>query len=160
MPNSPNLWSNSHQTTETSMIITTNWAESQNLIKPIRYQVFIVEQQIPEDEEWDSDDFVAIHSLLFSNNLPVGTGRLIIDEVDQVKAKIGRMAVLENHRSQGYGRAILKKLIDLGKEKGVQVFTLHAQVSAISFYASEGFISEGPIFDEVNIPHQKMTLTP
>jgi predicted GNAT family N-acyltransferase len=141
------------------MIITTNWAESEELIKPIRYQVFIVEQQIPEDEEWDSDDFVAIHALIFSNKLPVGTGRLIIDEADPANAKIGRMAVLENHRLQGYGRAILKKLMHIGKEKGVQVFTLHAQVSAISFYASEGFVSEGPIFDEVNIPHQKMILT-
>jgi predicted GNAT family N-acyltransferase len=141
------------------MIITTNWAESEELIKPIRYQVFIVEQQIPEEEEWDGDDFVAIHALAFKNSIPIATGRLIINEAGQASAKIGRMAVLENHRSQGYGRAILKKLIDLGKEKGVQVFTLHAQVSAISFYASEGFVSEGPIFDEVNIPHQKMILT-
>jgi predicted GNAT family N-acyltransferase len=140
------------------MIITTNWAESEELIKPIRYQVFIVEQQIPEDEEWDGDDFVAIHALAFENSIPIATGRLIINEVDQVKAKIGRMAVLENYRSQGYGRAILKKLIDLGKEKGVQVFTLHAQISAISFYASEGFLSVGLIFDEVNIPHQKMIM--
>jgi predicted GNAT family N-acyltransferase len=140
------------------MIITTNWAESQNLIKPIRYQVFIVEQQIPEEEEWDDDDFVAIHALAFENNIPIATGRLIIDEENPAYAKIGRIAVLENYRSQGYGRAVLKKLIDLGKEKGVQVFTLHAQVSAISFYISEGFVSEGPIFDEVNIPHQKMIL--
>ena len=141
------------------MIITTNWAESQDLIKPIRYQVFIVEQQIPEEEEWDGDDLVAVHALAFSNNLAVGTGRLIFHELDDTNAKIGRMAVLENYRSQGYGRAILKKLIDLGKEKGVQVFNLHAQVSAVSFYASEGFVSEGSIFDEVNIPHQKMILT-
>jgi len=141
------------------MIITTNWAESEELIKPIRYQVFIVEQQIPEEEEWDGDDFVAIHALAFKNSIPIATGRLIINEVDQVKAKIGRMAVLENHRLQGYGGAILKKLIHIGKEKGAQVFTLHAQVSAISFYASEGFVSLGPIFDEVNISHQKMILT-
>jgi predicted GNAT family N-acyltransferase len=140
------------------MIITTNWAESEELIKPIRYQVFIVEQQIPEDEEWDGDDFVAIHALAFKNSIPIATGRLFINEAGQANAKIGRMAVLENYRSQGYGRAILKKLIDLGKEKGVQVFTLHAQVSAIPFYVLEGFVSEGPIFDEVNIPHQKMIL--
>ena len=141
------------------MIITTNWAESEELIKPIRYQVFIVEQQIPEDEEWDGDDFVAIHALAFKNSIPIATGRLFINEAGQANAKIGRMAVLENYRSQGYGRAILKKLIDLCKEKGVQVFTLHAQVSTIPFYVLEGFVSEGPIFDEVNIPHQKMILT-
>jgi len=140
------------------MIITTNWAESQNLIKPIRYQVFIVEQQISEEEEWDDDDFVAIHALAFKNRLPIGTGRLIINETDQVNAKIGRMAVLENYRSQGYGRAILKKLIDVGKEKGVQEFILHAQVHALDFYLREGFKPEGDVFDEVDMPHQKMIL--
>jgi predicted GNAT family N-acyltransferase len=140
------------------MIITTNWAESQNLIKPIRYQVFIVEQQIPDEEEWDDDDFVAIHALAFENRLPIATGRLIINETDQANAKIGRMAVLENHRSQGYGRAILKKLIDVGKEKGVQGFILHAQVHALDFYLREGFKPEGDVFDEVDMPHQKMIL--
>jgi predicted GNAT family N-acyltransferase len=140
------------------MIITTNWAESQNLIKPIRYQVFIVEQQIPDEEEWDDDDFVAIHALAFENSLPIATGRLIINETDQANAKIGRMAVLENHRSQGYGRAILKKLIDVGKEKGVQEFILHAQIHALDFYLRDGFKPEGEIFDEVDMPHQKMIL--
>jgi predicted GNAT family N-acyltransferase len=140
------------------MIIATNWAESQNLIKPIRYQVFIVEQQIPEEEEWDEDDSIAIHALAFENSLPIATGRLIINETDQANAKIGRMAVLENYRSQGYGRAILKKLIDLGKEKGAQVFILHAQVHALDFYRREGFKPEGDIFDEVDMPHQKMIL--
>jgi predicted GNAT family N-acyltransferase len=141
------------------MIITTDWAKSQDLIKPIRYQVFVVEQQIPEEEEWDDDDFVAIHALAFSNNQAVGTGRIIINKLDGTIAKIGRMAVLENHRSQGYGRAILKKLIDLGKEKGVQEFILHAQVHALDFYLREGFKPEGGIFDEVDMPHQKMLLT-
>jgi predicted GNAT family N-acyltransferase len=140
------------------MIITTNWAESQNLIKPIRYQVFIVEQQIPDEEEWDDDDFVAIHALAFENSLPIATGRLIINETDQANAKIGRMAVLENHRSQGYGRAILKKLIDVAKEKGVQEFILHAQIHALDFYLRDGFKPEGEIFDEVDMPHQKMIL--
>jgi predicted GNAT family N-acyltransferase len=140
------------------MIITTNWVKSQDLIKPIRYQVFIVEQQISEEEEWDRDDFIAIHALAFENSLPIATGRLIIHEADQAKAKIGRMAVLENYRSKGYGRAILKKLIDLGKEKGVQEFILHAQVHALDFYLREGFKPEGEIFDEVDMPHQKMIL--
>lgn len=135
-----------------------SWSSSHNLIKPIRYQVFVIEQQIPETEEWDDDDLIATHALAFSKDLPVGTGRLIIDQEEPTDAKIGRMAVLESFRSRGIGRAILRKLIATGKEKGVQVLTLHAQVSAIPFYASEGFISEGAIFDEVNIPHQKMYL--
>lgn len=135
-----------------------SWSSSHNLIKPIRYQVFVIEQQIPEVEEWDDDDHNAFHAVALSKELPVGTGRLILNEEDPNHAKIGRMAVLESFRSRGIGRAILRKLIATGKEKGVQVLTLHAQVSAIPFYASEGFISKDAIFDEVNIPHQKMYL--
>ena len=137
------------------MITLTNWEESQGLIKPIRYQVFVIEQNIPESEEWDEDDARAVHALAWRDDQAVGTGRLIIDENH---AKIGRMAVLMHHRSKGFGRSILKALIHEGKKWGIQVITLHAQSHAIAFYASEGFISEGEPFDEVGIPHQKMVL--
>jgi predicted GNAT family N-acyltransferase len=61
------------------MIKITDWEQSKDLIKPIRYQVFVVEQNIPEAEEWDDDDFIAMHALAISNQEVIGTGRLIID---------------------------------------------------------------------------------
>lgn len=137
------------------MITLTTWEESQELIKPVRYQVFVIEQSIPESEEWDDDDAGAIHALAIIDDQVVGTGRLIIDGS---QAKIGRMAVLKEKRSKGLGRAILQDLIQAGVDKGINNFILHAQVHALPLYASEGFTSVGEPFDEVGIPHQIMQL--
>jgi|UniRef100_UPI0040486E1B predicted GNAT family N-acyltransferase len=137
------------------MIKITNWEQSKDLIKPIRYQVFVVEQNIPEAEEWDDDDFIAMHALAISNQEVIGTGRLIIDGA---VAKIGRLSILKPRRAEGFGKAILRQLIETGKEKGVQEFTLHAQVHALEFYLREGFNPAGDFFDEVDIPHQRMVL--
>ena len=136
-------------------ITITNWWQASELVKPIRYQVFVVEQQVPEDLEWDEYDQDAFHAVAKSNEQVIATGRLILD---QSKAKIGRMAVDENCRGKGVGSEILKALIYLGKEKGVQEFILHAQTHAIAFYAKEGFEPYGPIFDEAGIPHVEMCL--
>jgi predicted GNAT family N-acyltransferase len=127
--------------------------QSKDLIKPIRYQVFVVEQNIPEAEEWDDDDFIAMHALAISNQEVIGTGRLIIDGA---VAKIGRLSILKPRRAEGFGKAILRQLIETGKEKGVQECILHAQVHAIEFYLRAGFNPAGPIFDEVGIPHVEM----
>jgi len=137
------------------MIKITDWEQSKDLIKPIRYQVFVVEQNIPEAEEWDDDDFIAMHALAISNQEAIGTGRLIIDGA---VAKIGRLSILKPRRAEGFGKAILRQLIETGKEKGVQEFTLHAQVHALEFYLREGFNPVGDFFDEVDIPHQRMVL--
>ncbi len=136
-------------------ITITNWWQASELVKPIRYQVFVVEQQVPEDLEWDEYDQDAFHAVAKSNEQVVGTGRLMLD---QSKAKIGRMAVDKEYRGKGVGREILNALINLGKEKGVQEFILHAQTHAIAFYAREGFEPYGPIFDEAGIPHVEMRL--
>ncbi len=137
------------------MIKLTTWEESQELIRPVRYQVFVIEQNIPESEEWDDDDAGAIHALATIDDQVVGTGRLIINGS---RAKIGRMAVLKEKRSQGLGRAILRSLIQAGVDKGINHFILHGQVHALPLYASEGFTSVGEPFDEVGIPHQMMQL--
>ncbi|TXI12755.1 MAG: GNAT family N-acetyltransferase [Polynucleobacter sp.] len=137
------------------MITLTTWEESQELIKPVRSQVFVIEQSIPESDEWDDDDARAIHALATLDDQVVGTGRLIIHGS---QAKMGRMAVLEEKRSQGLGRAILQALIQAGVDIGINNFILHAQVHAMPLYASEGFTSVGEPFDEVGIPHQMMQL--
>ncbi len=122
----------------------TNWTEAQSLVKPLRYQVFVVEQKVPEDMEWDEFD-----------EITVGTGRLILDGHI---AKIGRMAVQSSRRNQGIGKSILNALIQTAKEKGAQECILHAQTHAIPFYAKADFEPHGPIFDEAGIPHVEMRL--
>ena len=133
----------------------TSWAEAQSLVKPLRYQVFVIEQKVPEDMEWDEFDEIAWHAIVTADNQTIGTGRLIMH--DRI-AKIGRMAVQSSRRNQGIGKSILKALIQTAKEKGAQECILHAQTHAIAFYAKEDFEPHGPIFDEAAIPHVEMRL--
>ncbi len=133
----------------------TNWTEAQSLVKPLRYQVFVIEQKVPEEMEWDEFDEIAWHAIVTADNQIVGTGRLILDGHI---AKIGRMAVQSLRRNQGIGKSILNALIQTAKEKGAQECILHAQTHAIAFYAKADFEPNGPIFDEAGIPHVEMRL--
>ena len=133
----------------------TSWTEAQSLVKSLRYQVFVIEQKVPEEMEWDEFDEMAWHAIVTADNQTVGTGRLILDGHI---AKIGRMAVQSSRRNQGIGKSILNALIQTAKEKGAQECILHAQTHAIAFYAREGFEPHGPIFDEAGIPHVEMRL--
>ena len=136
-------------------ITITDWEDARELVKPIRIKVFILEQKVPEELEWDEYDETAWHAVAKSNHQVIGTGRLIIN---QSIAKIGRMAIDPEYRGKGIGLEMLKALVNRGKEKGAQEFILHAQTHAIVFYAKEGFEPYGPIFDEAGIPHVEMRL--
>lgn len=133
----------------------TNWTKAQTLVKPLRYQVFVIEQKVPEEMEWDEFDEIAWHAIATADNQTVGTGRLILD--GQI-AKIGRMAVQSSRRNQGIGKSILNALIQTAKEKGALECILHAQTHAIAFYANSNFEPHGPIFDEAGIDHIEMCL--
>lgn len=122
----------------------------------IRRQVFLVEQKVPPDEEFDEDDQRALHVLAFVDGEPVATGRLI---VDGDRARVGRMAVLSTHRARGIGRAILEELLRAATEDGLREVVLHAQTHAIGFYQSLGFEACGAVFDEAGIPHRRMQRT-
>ncbi len=128
----------------------THWQDSEADLKAVRRAVFIEEQQIPEVEEWDDEDAVCRHLLARIAGRAVGTGRLLAD------GKIGRMAVLAEARAGGLGSALLQRLLALARADGHREVYLHAQVTALSFYAAHGFIAEGTVFDECDIPHQRM----
>jgi len=132
-----------------------DWNKAQGFVKPLRYQVFVIEQKVPEKMEWDEFDENAFHAILLKDEKVIGTGRLILDEP---YAKIGRMAIDQLERKKSYGKKILDALIKKAKEKGAQKITLHAQVHAIPFYAQAGFEPTGPIFDEAGIEHVEMYL--
>lgn len=119
----------------------------------IRRVVFLVEQQVPPDLEYDADDERATHVLALSGDQAVATGRLILHDDH---ARIGRMAVLADFRKRGVGRAILEELLRAAREQGVQRIVLHAQVQALGFYESLGFRAFGEVFDEAGIPHRMM----
>jgi len=131
----------------------TTWGADRPQLQEVRRRVFIVEQQVPEEEEWDEDDLVAVHVLATRNREPVGTGRLT------PAGKIGRMAVLSEVRSRGVGRRILDLLVREASHHGMIELRLHAQVQAVAFYEKAGFRAEGNVFLEAGIPHRRMRRT-
>ncbi len=139
-------------------IETRPWSEARDAAYAIRYAVFVEEQGISAELEIDDYDPIAEHALAYVDNQCVATARIYLDEQGPSKAKIGRMAVLREFRGQGIGTALLGESIRAGMMQGASIFELHAQQSAVPFYAKLQFKPDGAIFDEVGIPHQCMRL--
>lgn len=128
-----------------------DWQDDREHLRHVRETVFIHEQQVPPDMEWDEDDAEAVHALaLDAAGNPVGTGRLTRD------GRIGRMAVLADWRGSGVGRAILEHLMAAARRAGLPEVVLNAQVSAIGFYRRFGYLEEGDEFMDAGIPHRRM----
>lgn len=129
------------------------WERDRASLERVRRCVFVEEQGVPEAEEWDAADRDAHHVLAEdANRDAVGTGRL------EATGKIGRIAVLPPHRGGGLGSAIVRHLVNQATELGYARVYLHAQAAATGFYERLGFRAEGPVFDEVGIPHVRMNL--
>jgi predicted GNAT family N-acyltransferase len=119
----------------------------------VRIEVFVVEQQIPRSEELDALDATAAHAVGYVDGAPVAAGRLVLDEG---YAKIGRMAVLREHRGHGYGAAILSALEREAARGGRTLCKLSAQLHARGFYERSGYTAHGDVYDDVGIPHIDM----
>jgi predicted GNAT family N-acyltransferase len=122
----------------------------------IRRRVFIEEQHVPEEIELDEDDRLAFHALAFLDGVPVGTGRMVFHDDDEVK--IGRMAVRSDLRGSGIGRDILVFLMNEARARGFKKAVLHAQLTAEGFYLKCGYLPVGGVFDEAGIAHRKMEI--
>src|SRR5690606_5713801 len=119
-------------------------------------QVFLVEQAIPPEDEWDEWDAVAGHVLARdAAGTPIGTGRLVPPGAAQPDAPaiIGRMAVRADWRGRGVGAAIVRVLLEQARLHGYPRVELHAQTHAEGFYARLGFQSFGEQYLECDIPH-------
>ena len=116
----------------------------------IRYEVFVEEQNVPEELEIDGLDNEARHVLAFVDEMPIGTGRILDD------GHIGRIAVLEKHRGLGIGKLIMKELINCAQEMSLEKVWLSSQWHAHSFYLDLGFVCIGEIYKEAGIDHIKM----
>ena len=119
----------------------------------IRYEVFVDEQNVPEELEIDGLDGEAKHVLAFVDGVPIGTGRILID------GHIGRVAVLNNYRGHGIGKLIMKELIKWAQDKSLEKVWLSSQWHAHSFYIDLGFVCVGEIYIEAGIDHIKMYRT-
>jgi predicted GNAT family N-acyltransferase len=136
------------------LIQVVRWEEAESALRAIRTIVFIHEQHVPEAMEWDEFDIISVHLLARdAAGQPVGTARLLPD------GHIGRMAVLKEWRGQGFGSAMLRKLLQELTRRHQQKAQLNAQTSAVPFYEKFGFRVLGEEFMEAGIPHVKMTLS-
>ncbi len=134
---------------------TGTWAELGAEAGEIRARVFIEEQGIPKELEWDEEDATAVHAVAQgADGRPLGTGRLL--RGGPGVAKIGRVAVLAAARRTGVGRAVMQALMEAARARGDREVVLHAQRSAEDFYRGLGFRVRGEPFDEVGIPHVEM----
>lgn len=128
-----------------------SWSTDSAALKGIRTEVFILEQKVPEADEWDSLDAACLHALAMdADGDAIGTGRLAPD------GKIGRMAVLKEWRGNGVGTYILEFLVTAARGRGLGECQLHAQSHAIGFYTRQGFEAVGEEFLEAGIPHRRM----
>jgi len=131
------------------------WADLGEQAGAIRQSVFVDEQKIPAEMEWDAADASCLHAVAFNRfGQALATGRLL-EHVPGV-AKIGRMAVMRSMRGGRIGREVLDALMRQGKQEGFGEVLLHAQLSAAGFYARAGFVQRGDAFEEAGIGHVEM----
>ena len=134
------------------------WPMMQAAAQAVRTAVFVHEQGIAPEDEWDTDDATALHAVLFDlNGQPLGNARLL--QPSAGLAKVGRMAVLKEARGQGYGARLLQALLREARRRSNKEVRLSAQRTAESFYAAHGFVVVGEPFDEVGIAHVEMCLS-
>ncbi len=129
-----------------------SWNLNLETLRSIRDKVFIEEQGVPESIEHDASDETATHFLISDQYIALGCGRLLPD------GKIGRMAVLPEHRGKGLGHKLLDAIVSYAKRHGYQRLYLHSQSHANGFYQAAGFVPFGDSFEEAGIPHTAMEL--
>ena len=132
-----------------------DWSLMQASAQAVRTAVFVYEQGIAPEDEWDAADAAALHAVLFDlNGQPLGNARLL--QPSAGLAKVGRMAVRQEARGQGYGARLLQALLREARRRSNKEVRLSAQRTAESFYSAHGFVVVGEPFDEVGIAHVEM----
>ncbi|MDO8312622.1 MAG: GNAT family N-acetyltransferase [Sideroxyarcus sp.] len=129
------------------------WHDGEPLLRAIREAVFIREQGVPAELEWDEFDETCRHALALSlNGDVVGCGRIL------TTGHIGRIAVMKPWREQKVGTAIMEALLDEARSRGYKQVDVDAQIHAMPFYHGFGFVEHGKKFMDAGLPHIKMKL--
>lgn len=130
---------------------TGSWEELKTQLIPLRTEVFIDEQQVPVELEWDDEDNIARHILATAeDHTLIGCARLL------PSGQIGRMAVILSRRGQGWGKQLLAEAEATARAMGQTEVFLHAQTHAIPFYAAQGYHITSDEFMDAGIPHRTM----
>ena len=130
------------------------WEQAQPVAGPLRFAIFVGEQNVPAGIELDDLDASCTHAVAYdAQGKVIGTGRLLPD------GQIGRMAVVAEWRRRGIGAEILEALTGEARKRGHAQVVLSAQLQAAEFYREAGFVAEGKVYEDAGILHQKMRKT-
>ncbi|MFV5405636.1 MULTISPECIES: GNAT family N-acetyltransferase [unclassified Acinetobacter] len=133
-------------------IVSGSWKDLGVYAKVIREAVFIQEQYIAAEDEWDAEDAVAVHFIVFQQDQAIATARLLTNN------SVGRIAVLKSHRGLKIGQRLMQAVIDYARAEQRELVKLSSQVHAIGFYQALGFEAQGEEYLDCSIPHIDMYL--
>ncbi|ODA73832.1 GNAT family N-acetyltransferase [Streptomyces sp. AVP053U2] len=130
----------------------------------VRKEVFVAEQGVPEDLEYDAYDAGAVHVFAADEDgSALGTGRLLHGEAAAAKTggdtsvgSLGRLAVTRRARGLGVGAALVRGIEEAARTRGLTAVDLHAQTHALGFYERLGYVAYGPEFPDAGMPHRAM----
>ncbi|MFV0130349.1 GNAT family N-acetyltransferase [Streptomyces sp. HMX112] len=134
----------------------------------VRREVFVVEQGVPAELEYDAHDSTAVHVLAVrrDDGTALGTGRLLYGAEavgrtggDEGVGSLGRLAVTEAARGLGAGAALVRAIEDAARARGLTAVDLHAQTRVVGFYERLGYAAYGAEFHDAGIPHLAMRRT-
>lgn len=133
-------------------IVEGGWEQLEKDAKYIREQVFIQEQGIVPEDEWDDFDATAVHFMVYDKEQPIATARLLTQH------SVGRVAVLMPYRKQGIGKILMQHIIDYARNQKLPYLKLSAQTYVTAFYEALGFKVQGEVYQDCGISHIDMTL--
>ena len=131
------------------------WIDEDESLTMIRQKVFIEEQNVTSQLEWDGMDEEAIHFLAFKNEKAIGCARAFVIKNHM---QLGRMAVLKAYRGESVGTALIEKVITTAKLNQLSAIYISAQCHAIDFYKKFGFEITSDIYLDAEILHRDMKL--
>ncbi len=131
------------------------WIDGYVPLTMIREKVFIEEQKVMPQLEWDGMDEEAIHFLVYKDEKAIGCARAIVIENYM---QLGRMAVLKEYRGEGIGNNLIEKAVITAKLNQLSSIHISAQCHAIDFYKKFGFKVISDIYLDAEIPHRDMRL--
>lgn len=133
-------------------IIESGWEQLEKDAKYIREQVFIQEQGIAPEDEWDDLDAIVLHFIVYDKEQPIATARLLPQH------SVGRVAVLMPYRKQGIGKILMQYIIEYARQHKLPYLKLSAQTYVTAFYEALGFKVQGEVYQDCGIPHIDMVL--
>lgn len=130
--------------------IVADWKMHKEQLSAIRYEVFVIGQNVPLELEVEEADKTYTHILALVGEKAVGTARLTTE------GHIGRVAVLDKYRKYGIGKEMIRQIEEVAFQLGLESVELNSQCHAIPFYEKLGYTAYGEIFPDAGIDHRHM----